>query len=456
MRTVILIVLGGLYSCGKESNVGEVSYNLETVASSEPGNRLFLTSSKGSPPFFKITGNGLTASVDLDSIYPLRDVVDLMTTGEGEYELELVLLNQDYHAYLEDSLFWEFSTEPPPDPVVSFNENATHDTDVILLIPSTKGEDTNQIWIAGDLNQFSAGQWYDIPLDGQIPLVVSSEDGIKKFQVRYKNIFGLESDLVDLELVKKSTPPLDCQANTKSNIVNESQVEIAVSAIDPYPLQFQITGDVRTIYDYQTFSEGVRAYRQLKNLNGYNDIQVTIADIAGNQCEPINLKIYNDPQHSEFQVSFKQHTFYTFDPRVIVQARVDSLEDVTMKIVGDVMDTDSTFTTMPFSPETEVVLSPSQGTRIVEIIYYLEGQEFGRASGHIYLLPEPSLQGIDPNFIIVPNKIIELSSISVTGCAEMISQVSFAETLVCTRVDSQIKVSYLLSNGEILEHSFEF
>ena len=96
----------------------------------------------------------------------------------------------------------------------------------------------------------------------------------------------------------------------------------------------------------------------------------------------LNLEI--DPNHSEAGLQFDGNRYLTDEPRVRVFPRYDSLEDVSMMIQGDVMESEDTYKLIPFKPSAEVILNSSQGTRIVEVIFFEAGEEVARSVQHIY------------------------------------------------------------------------
>ena len=455
MCFVGLLLLTLLVSCSSDSNSADISYDLDKVASSIPFNRiLFSSDTPNTDAYISVSGDGVSAINGLDEAIPLQDSLDISVSDEGKYQVEVVLYNQDIVPYLEDTLDWEYSKEVPPVPEIEFSELATSDTQIIMIFPDSKGINTNEVWIEGDLATDPNGAWYSIPLNGQVTLLTSEPDGLKTFTLRYRNIFGTEGDEASFSITKDSVAPSNCKANVASTTVTSSELELDLEADDPLSVFYQVSGDLRMIYDFQEFTSPERVFRRLRN-EGSNEITVVIQDLAGNQCEPIVLSLIQDKGHSSAGLEFKDLNIVTESPRVIIQPRFDTLEEYTMIVSGDVLDTESTFTEISSQDEVEVVLNPAQGTRIVEISFLVDGEEVDGASNHIYLNPRPVLFGSDPNFQIALDKIPEIDYISITGCVEDLSSISFSPQVSCTRNDD-IEVRYIFEDGTDFIKSFIF
>ena len=274
MRSSLIPLFLVFLSCGKDSGSGDVSYELEKVASSQPNNRIYFQSENSQAQnYFSIDGEGIISSVGYQTLATLIDEVDITAENEGKFEIEVTFYNRDKIPYLVDNLDWEYSTEIPPTPIITFSEEATKDTEVIVIFDDSKGQNTNEVWISGDLLENSDGKWFSIPLSGQLPISLSTADGDKNLNFRYRNIFGIEGQETSSMIVKDSVAPSPCSARAQSQTVSSKFVEVELTAVDPLTLFYQISGDVPIVYGFQEFTNSERVIAKLKN-EGENNLSL--------------------------------------------------------------------------------------------------------------------------------------------------------------------------------------
>ncbi|NRA68366.1 MAG: hypothetical protein HRU19_28030 [Pseudobacteriovorax sp.] len=234
-----------IVGCSIAADDSIVTYELETTASSNGLNRLLLSTQGEARSFFSLSGDGFAAEVEKDTIHPVLDSVEILAEDEGLQKLTVTLYNRDQVPYLTDSLFWEYRTTRPSNPDdLYFSEEATADDLVSLIIPNNKEPAVVDIWLEGDLSQSLNGKWLRIPSDGVIPLQVSAADGFKGVNVKYRNIFGVESTTFTYKILKKSTPPSSCSIRAFTTTSNELETSLEITAIDPYPLRYRLMGDI--------------------------------------------------------------------------------------------------------------------------------------------------------------------------------------------------------------------
>lgn len=459
MKIVFLASL--LNSCGPdEDNSADISYYLERTATNLPFNTLVTKVADDLKYKFSLSGQGINAEIPLNEITELRDRTMISTPSVGKYTLLLTIHQFDDEVpIIKESLSWEYSTEPPPIPTIFFSEPATSDENVIILVPSAKGENTKEIWVEGDLESISAkGQWYDIPETGQVPIKVSEGDGVKSFKLKYRNIFGTEGEESDAEILRKSTPPQGCKAVPFANTLATSTLPLNVYGTDELGVWFKVTGDVAVEKDYIRFDDFVKTSVTLSSSTGNKNITVKIKDIAGNHCDDINLSIVVDPNHSLAGVSIKDGLIWTDTPSLTILPRYDHFEEdaYEMYIEGGVVDDDNTFKWLPFTTEVPVTLSPSSGTRHIIVRYRHLGVEVAEVSVPIFLRPYILVSGGHAVVNITPAEIIGTKSITVVGCQERYDNIQFDDSISCTKDGSEVSVTWHLSDETSITRSTSF
>ena len=181
---IIVILLQFLcMNCG-DSETGITStllnYSLESSATNGPVNKLIFNYPSGSDYQIQITSDSVFGSFENGEVFSMPSELELYTDGYGEYKIGLTVTQSDGTIFVDDKLTWEYFDIDPDDPIVSFNKKATNNDDVQLLISTSRGPKTNEIWVEGDLLESDqpSGYWRVIPESDQVALKLTEGDGL--------------------------------------------------------------------------------------------------------------------------------------------------------------------------------------------------------------------------------------------------------------------------------------
>lgn len=469
LKLFISLLFLFFFSCGqneseKESSGEEgpidlsVKYSLERVATGLTTNYLIIKSDKRAGYLFSVSGEGFESNPPKDTILPVQDKITLTYSTETIYEVHLVIFQKDTSILVEDRLKWEYSTEQPPKAVIGFKEAATNQSSAVLLISAaSRASNVKEIMIAGDYDPDKASKddWYPIPDDGSITVPLSKEDGVKKFRIKMRNSYFNETNELNLQIIKKTSKPLNCAAIPIADTSNDEDLEFYIKADDPYELSYQVSGTGALPSRWIKFNGSTIDLISLKTGAGAKEVTVSIKDIAENYCDSITQNITIDPNYLFYGLSLSNDAVVTDQETITLTTHFDHFEHITteMYISGHVSTDGQTFQWIPYAKTIDIPLLPSSGHRMVNISYRDARGAGAEAARYIFLRPFFIVKGTYPNLTVIPSPIYHLQDMTITGCLESYNQIPFEFSLPCTANASTIIGQYNLTNNQILTFS---
>lgn len=459
MRFLFLLTLLAAFACGKDgdNNTGNVKYFLERAASSTVNNVLLLEVDGEFKPAFSIKGQGFTAEVPAETPQAFQSRIALTAETFGEVGIELTLYQENGKPFLTDVIPWKSSGEVPPLPEPYFSERASADAYVYLIFPSKllRGKNTSEVFVAGDVDP-AEGSYFLIPSDDQVLIKLSEGDGLKTLRVKYRNIFGAHSDEVTLGIERKSVGPQNCKALPIATRTATGSIRTRIQADNLGPLFYKVTGDVALERDYLEFSDSIEEYIGLYGGVGTKRIVVKIKDEAGNFCPDLPLTIEYDKSYVPGSVTIEGKLLWTDDPLIKVIPKFDQLEGdaVEMFVMGTVVPGAQTHQWIPYSELATVELTPTSGTRHIVVQFRRGSTVLMEVTTSIFLRPYAILQGAGPAYQLLPGNILSATSLSISGCQEVYTDVPYQASFPCLAVDpAAVTVNYKLSDGTTLSRN---
>lgn len=450
-----VLFLAQCSSVGGSSSLANTTYSLARTATNVTTNALRMNLAETAGYTFSIAGENFAASVAKDQRLPPQDSVTLTYTEEGTYTLIFTVYQSDGSIIIRDSLKWRYSTEVPPDPIVTFSEVATNDDKVLMLVALNKGANTKELGVEGDLASGNFA-WLPIPDTGAVPVVVSADDGMKNFTVRYRNIFGTESrNTIDLSILKKSIGPQNCSVTINGTTTATLSVRVQMAAENAGDLFYIPVGDVKSSGEFTKFSQNTVATVELLGEGPIYKFSMQVRDIAENYCPTTTFNITFDPNHTAESIQIANHLLWSDDPIVTAEPMIDHVgsDTVEMYLHGDIQPSAKTFQWIPYEPSVQVQLSPVDGNRFVRVKYRLNGVESVVRSTPIFLAPFIRLHGNAAPYTIELSNIVGLNSATITGCAETYQSIPYQTNLPCTPTGSSVGAIYSLSDGSQISRS---
>jgi hypothetical protein len=452
----ILLLIAGCGGTGAnsfDSSAPELSYYLLSEDTGGTSNQLIFVIDDESEYQFKINGENFSADVEFEELLPLRPLTALTYTAEGEYSLELDIVQHDGTPYLSETLDWTYSTVIPDAPIVSFSETATSDAAVLLQVSSSRGADTKEIWIEGDLLTNSEGVWRGIGESGLVSMVVSDGDGVKSFSVKVRNIYGNESEYTDISILRTSDRPTGCNAEIKTNVSSYLDFEVKLSATATTDLFYAVYGDVKQILDFQRFTSGAIVEVESSAGAGVKNFTIQIKNAAGIYCKDDFLKeITFENGHQVAGVTIDDDPAWTTSTTHAVSITYDyfpSAGPMEMMITGDVTG-DNINKWLPYSTTADVELSSTAGKKIIFMKFMgIDGEKTYLVSDQVWLNPSVSTtdEGGGSHTVYI-NNILDLDTVTITGCTETYTAVDYAASYACTDDGGgQVTVKYDFDDG---------
>ncbi len=452
-----------LAACSKSggSNSGNLAYRLERSATNTTRNALLLDIQGNFSPKFSLTGTGFAAEVTFDEVNEAQPRTELTADNFGEVTVNITLYQENGQAYLNDALTWKSSPEVPPIPSPSFSENASSDAYVYLILPRNRGKNVQEVWVAGDLEDSVAeGQYYPIPSDDQVLLQLSDNDGLKHLKVRYRNIFGTESETVETSVIRKGQGPKNCKVTPIAKSTATGYLRAKIEAENVGVLYYKVIGDTTSFMDFKAFDGSIDDLIALSPGEGLKNLTFKIKDDAGNFCKDIAMKIDYNRSYISGTVAIKNGDLWTSTNQVEILAHYDHIEgdNISMWVRGDIQPSSQTFQWIPYTEELTLTLNPSSGNRHIIILFRKDSTDMAEVEVPIFLNPYLVLSGSSPQYTLVPSQIPGLVSMSITGCSQIYTNIAFANNLPCTPAAGkfQATATYYLSDGTSLSRSAGF
>ena len=261
------------HACGESEvsiNTTLLNYGLESEATNEPFNKLVFIAPPGSEYQIKIISDDVFGNFTSGESFSMPSELEVFTGGYGEYDIRVVVTQADGTIFIDDVLKWEYFDIDPDDPIVSFSEIATNDSGVQLLISTSRGPRTNEIWVEGDLAESESpeGSWREIPHSDQVPIILTEEDGIKAIRVKLRNDFGNESILYEMKIIKKSIIPTNCFAIPYTFKVRKNEIIFKAEGNNNGSLIVNLYGDVENGFKELVFLNSKKFKVQLSDGEG--------------------------------------------------------------------------------------------------------------------------------------------------------------------------------------------
>lgn len=468
MRALLLLQVCTLlvFGCGDaKTNISssyDFSYALARTFTGEAANTLLLNYPEESSYQFMIKGDGFSADVTLDAWLPLQNRITLSYPLEGRYALDFALAQADGTLFLSDNLSWTYSTNSPLAPIVAFTEKATSDSAVTMTIAGTRDLETNEILVEGDLSgpHAAGGYWDSLSLSGLYVFNVTPDDGLKTMTVKLRNIYGNESPATTTSILKKSNAPTNCRVDLAGSGAASTTIQAQIFATNNGPLFFNVFGDVKEVSEFRTFNSGDFVNVEVSGGAGTKKLSFVIADIAGNQCSPIEKNVTVMSGYDELELAVTDQRYWTNSSNVNLSIRYDhfpSAEPIEMKLTGHITG-QNVDTWIPYETSLSVELMPTAGDKRIYAQFRDKTlTETYLVSTRIYLQPAVTIAtGQNGGRIIQISRIIGATGHSISGCQEVYQNVAYNSAYSCTPAASSVQVSYYFPDTEPLTISANF
>ncbi len=454
---IAMFTLAVTTGCSEGSNSSSdyliVSYDLDPYINQSSNSLNFNVSGDHAEFFFRISGQGFNASVDFDEILPIVESVSLTYQQEGTYDLDLEIFRPGNIPFVEDQLTWEFSTEEPDNPIISFSERATADATVSLQVANVRTANLTEIWVEGDRpDEEASGLWESLPSTGLFTFATTPEDGLKSFRVKLSNIYGSESPYVDLQILKKSIAPTDCSAALISDTTSSLETYMQLNATDSESVFYTVSGDVSFFSDPVEFSNGQVVAIDLSGTSGEKQISVSIQDEAGNVCLTESFSVTVDPSYNSVEVDIDSVSeYWTDSTERTLSLNYDyfpSQAPIEMKISGDITNSDKN-SWIPYSTQYTANLNPGSGRRVILVTYRDKDLvESAIVGSNIFLNPSITVvDAPDPYKTVTVDNIVGVEDLTIVGCNETYNDVAYQSSYTCEPTAAFITVRYDFDDG---------
>jgi hypothetical protein len=389
----------------------------------------------------------------------MRDRTELTYDSLGDYDMSVTVYQADGTILVKDTLAWEYSQEEAPDAIVDFNEVATNDANVILLVSAGRGAKTKELWIEGDLQFYPEGNWYDISDTNMVPILLTEDDGIKTIKVKHRNVYGAESDkLHTMKILKKSDEPENCMVTAIAEKTANGRIRMKFEGENSGSLYYNVFGDVGEVGGFTKFDESVKADIALSQDEGEKSIVAKIRDVAENYCESFPMVIEYDKTYKSEYIAIEDDVLWTDTQLVTLELNYDHFpaETAEMYIYGSVENFGDVRQWVPFSESSQVMLSASEGHRFVRAKFRdAEGVETLEQYVGIYLKPYIRFQTIAGVDYVLVSKIQTLTNLTITGCTQAYNDVPYEDKFPCTPAvpGAPLQVTYKLNDGTSVSKS---
>lgn len=407
---------------------------------------------------FKISGEEFKADVPLDTYLDMRHAVNLSYTEEGDYALTLEILRPDGVALIHERIEWTYSRVGPAVPQVTFTEKATSDDLVTFVFSADLSSNINEVWIAGDTAENNDGGWYSIPDNFQLPVVVSEEDGLKNFTLKFRNVFGNEGEEFTASILKKSIGPKDCVIEVPGAKTNSRDFSVYLSAVNEGAMYYHLSGDVEAL-PVQEFFGSTYARIKLAKGKGTKKFRLKMNDLAENACPEKEFTVVYDKNYIPAGVDVADHLLWTDSLDITLEQRFDfpKSTEAQMFISGSIYKTANTFKWIPFQEAIAVKLEPVEGHRNIHVVFRNAfGEVSSRVSTGIYLKPFIRISGSLPRYSIAVSHFATLLDLTLTGCSENYNHVAYREFFLCTPTGRQATVVFYLIDGTLVTRKAAF
>ena len=449
------------FACGQSNVAVELKSpytnkdNNSVIFNSNTPNKLqFMLTQTSGPEGLKIVNTPFGEYVDF------KNTLVIKYKKEGKYTLSVsVITKSDKLVVYKDSISWEYSKKIPPTPIVSLLQGEYTNLDEVTFslnsdIFSSK-DSLTEYMIDGDIKEIPS--WKAIPEDfSTLKAMISLQDGRKTFKIKFRNIYGSESEAAEVSIIKDSIQPRDCEVITKNingfvpGITDNKYFSLILKASDFFTFSeevpetyFRILGSDGTETDWDTFIKETEI--DLSMLDPEEDetilYRIQMKDIAGNQCPEIPLNLTYDSDYSLIPyiktLSSMNHPFYgsqSHIARVLVNHPDRETKEIEFNLYGDISGNNTnkwmTLTEELINEGVEVELPLKAGNWWIRVNFREKGQEKVTEALHAPFLMYPLLEIKEDevgNTIVMPAQFDEsvLDTITINGCEEDIKDVDY-------------------------------
>lgn len=459
----------GLWACGRPASSDSsfnFSYALDRIYTGANTNVLTFDLTDPGNDKYTYSISSLTAGTDVtqDVELPLQSgAITFTYQNEGIHSADFKVSRGNGTPYIFEILTWEYSLGLPEAPIVSFRTTATKSLTPNLIVSDSRTDSTTEIFVAGDISTAGkttiedAGFWEDLPLTSlSLPVTLTAGDGLKTINAKFKNIFGNVSAVgVPAQILLKQTPPTNCDATPISATISSNKLAIRMNAVDPYQTYYSVFGDVYAVVNQNPFTDNETVNIFLEPTVGTKTINVSIDDIAGNNCLQKDITVTIDPDYQREGIWLHDATYTSESENVVIDVFFDHFADqepLQMKVTGDISGL-NTHDWVPYQQNLPVVFTPatSGSKRIYAQYKDKDGVESYLITKRIFLKPTISLQDAGAPFknVIVSN-ILDAVSLTITGCNEAYSAVAYQATYLCQPNAATVDVIYLFEDTSTL------
>ncbi len=472
-KLILLLFAASLWRCGEPPTssleAAEIKYSLARQYTGIGSNVFTIEVPDGADKKYNYSVNSLdvTADVELGRVYPLTSkAINFSYTSEGVHSVDFRVGKANGTPYIFEILAWEFSTERPTPPIISFARTVTRSLSNNLLVSDTRTPTTDAIWLGGDVSTFGkspvvdGGFWQQMPLTTLVvPVTLTEGDGPKVVEAKFRNAFGNEgAPGIPAEILLKQTPPTDCDAQLIAPIVSNNKISLKLSATDRLPTYYSVLGDVGAVISQKAFRSGEVVTLFVEPSPGLKRLNVAIEDVAGNICLSKDLVVTLDPAFKSERIFVKDHPFWTDAEDVVLDIYFDHFTDqepLQIKVTGDVSGP-NTNAWLPYAPGVAVTLAPTtSGSRRIFAQYKdAAGVESYLIGKRLFLKPAVTVVNAGaPMVSVAASNISGAESLSITGCVEPYAAVAYTEAYPCHPNAAAVVVTYRFSDGSTLVRS---
>jgi hypothetical protein len=457
-----LVFLSPLFFCfcadGPTTYKGDLTYTIERLYTGLTTNHLIFQIENPDDFQVRVSIDDVSCNKLLASWIDAEESMnfELTYTLEKTYTANIEIQRKNKTPYISDSIKWYYSTSKPSIPVVAFREKAAASSGIVhFLLIGSIATLTKEVWISGDLQDSPEGHWEPIPEALSLEKIVSAADGTKSFQIKYRNLYGNESDLFSLSILKKSTGPVQCEVQLPSSISNTATLRFDVTATNEGSMQGFVDGNVVDgPVHFSQFSLPLTSSFKLTPALGAKTLRFTFKDLAENPCDPIEKTITYDPNYEAYSYMFDGNSqSWALSSLVSILPTYDHLpsDEIQMKIEGDVAASSSTFQWIPFADSITIGLAPTTGLREVTLQFkdIKTGELTEKLSKQIYLKPDLSYRS---GFVFL-SQIPTLSHLNISGCVQSYVEKPPAQNYPCTPSGTSISVEYFFNDGTLVTKS---
>jgi|GEM_PF-3077506 len=451
-------------SSSSSSPIIEFNYELDRKYTGTTTNSLNIEVTGGASADFEfsIANTSATSDVELDSYQALESgAVNFTYANEGVYSADFKIRDKNGIPFVFEVMTWEYSTERPDPPVISFAASATKYLTNSLVVSDSRTANTDAIWISGDVDttgktiEADGGYWEDLDLEtSAVGVTLSAGEGLKTIRARFRNIFGNESEeAVPAEIIVKQTAATNCTAEPLSTTIANNKLSLKLNATDPYQMYYSATGSLGAPVSQKEFDDDEVVFVYVEPSPGSKTVNIYIDDIAGNRCLEKTMTIVLDPDYESEGIWVQNKTYWTDDENVTLDIFFDhypSQEPLELKITGDIVGSNIN-SWIPYAQGLPATLTPTtSGSRRIYAQYRdKDGTLSYLISKTIFLKPTITFVPGAPDTVVVSN-IAGAETLTITGCTETYTDVAWQATFTCSGSPVAGSVTYTFEDATTL------